>query len=757
MRTREELKLDGFDTQFPLDSVKWGGSVASGIPSDIVDSKLKQISGTAELTLRENISRAVDEDTYPGLKTGVHGSLISYNDDKVIASTAIMITKLSFSYDKISLEFSSDFLSFSNRVRVAPQAREMPEGWNASPEQTDPWARGLGKVFTQCSPLLGVFHAFRAAGYHAVPDIVQDTIVDLPMQWSAVTNEWDYRSGHTYSSTAKGDANASPALAVWNGMTSMTNCEVWATSSPDKSWTIRATQGHFLAVPNMSQTPVGVTVIYGGGNTFSMTVYPDGNLIVSGTTVTDTEFGVGFLKSESAVLFSCNQTKGTWWVEAGGVRRSGAFKPLGSRNGYGQDYFTGVKVFAGVKGYIHGIQVRDSFANEHYLGSTKDSPLGNFNRTLKIDSPLVMWGGSNPFTPGIKDESAREVLDEICKAMCATWWIDEDNIAQYRDVKAMLSGNAARSLSFDEHVGDYTIEEVDTSSRDSIDVSYSSVAYSRYRRARVILWQGKGDRMDNGEQVAYDLKPEDNTEWLAPDFTFRTFDAKNQGIFMDQEGSWIVDYNPDKPAERNTKRFVQTVDNIAPWAANLTIKATGTIALKLTDGPVPYTNMDTPVLRGRGRMIRTETLLHVGSNNAMTPYHHDAQRWVTEESVAQNIANFLKGSLPEQKPSLTEFTAPYMPYMRLGEIVELKSGYASSRTRQLVILSLNHEPESHTTKVECLELSSYHTNFTWREAEQEARDRGWAGKYDAIESERQFNNTPWRDVESNQKAYSKGV
>lgn len=761
MRTREELILGDSKTSYPIDSVKWKGSISSGIPSSIIDSRFSQISGSAEVVPDEHLSRAVDESLYPELRAGLHGQIVAYEGDKVISTTAIMLTKVSYTWDKVSVEFSSDFLSFSNRVRVAPQAREMPEGWNSSPEQTDPWARDLGRVFTQCSPLLGVFHAFRAAGFHAVPDISDDTIVDLPMQYSAVTNEWDERSGHTYSSTAAFNKNAGPSMHFHSdGRTSIGDCEVWATGSPARDKVIRATQGHFICYPQAytsASGPVGIALIYGGGNTFSVTSYPDGNLIVSGTTVADTEMGIGTISGESVVLFSCSQTAGKWWVEANGKKISGNFKPVKTNNGYNQDFFTGIKVFAQNGSTIHGVQVREGYSSSHYLGTTVKKPMGNFERTLKVDSPLVMWGGGSPFTPGIKDESAREVLNEISEALCGTWWIDEDNVAHYKDMKSMLEGGVSREIPFDDNVGSYTIEEIDTSSRDAIDVSYSTVAYSKYRRARVQLWQGNGDRLEAGDQVAYELAPANNEEWIAPDFNIRRFDTwGSMMIFMDQEGSWILDYNPSNN-KKNTRKYRVDTQIVSPWAATLTVHATGEIMLKLVEGPIPYTNLDTPVVRGRGRMIRTETLLHIGTTSAAAPYHHDAQRWVTQESVAKEIGNYLRTGLPDQKPSLSEFTMPYTPDLRLGEVVQVTAGASAGRSRKIVILGFEHNPESHTTKIDCLEIESYKTNFTWAEAEAEAKARGAAGKYPAIESERRKHKTKWSEVEDNQKAYSKGV
>lgn len=748
MQTREELVLKGTSTSFPLVEVKWGGAISSGVPSSIINAKPSAISGSATIALRGNLSRAVDEDTYPELKSGVMVTLKAYEGDTLRTSLDLVITKVTFKYDEIAVSFSNDFLSLSNRVRCAPLAKNMPEGWNRSASQTDPWARGLGKVNTACSPMYGAFMAFRAAGFDCVPPIAGNTLVDIPMQWATVTNEWDDHSGHTYTSVSYNDSDGQPSLVWQNGMTYMSDGTVCATEMNNSK--AGEVQGHFMAGVGQSDS-VAVQLVFGGGNDFYVWAHGDRGVSVDGATVGGrVSLPQGTMNGVELVKFSCSKSKRAWWVEAGGKRLSGTLDIQGSRNTKGDTTLTGVWAKAKPGGRLAGVQVRNGYNDStHYLS-------GEPEKKVRIDAPLTQWE-SNAYLPGVKDEEARNVLDELAEAVCGSWWIDEDNTARFQDMRSILRGPTAKELSFDDHVGEYTIEEMDTTRRDAIEVTYSKVAYSRFQRARVTLFQGKADRMESGDVVSYELKPKDEEEWIDADWYVRQWvDGVNTQIFMDQEGSWIMDFNPDKPAEKNTKRYWHTTTIVSPWSAILEVKAVGTIQLKLVDPPTPLREMDMPIVRGRGRMVRTDALERVGAWKPEAPFSLDARRWVTDWGTANALGQFLLNDLPPSKPSLSEVTVPYMPSIRLGTIIRIKAGYASSRDRRVVVLGVAHDPKQHESVLSTLEISSVRTNIQWTEAEANAVTAGSKSRYSVVEPARTSKDT-WSKVEGDQTNYPYGV
>lgn len=749
MRTHEILRVPARGFELRVVDIKWGGSITSGVPADIITSRHSALSGTAHLAPFKRLERAVDEETVSGLAAGDVVYLDAYIDDVLAASTMFYLTEVKLSYDSIEVSFSTDPLALSNTVRCAPLASLMPEGWDYSDtDRSRTWAvsSGLGKVFTLCSPLYPVFEAFRAGGFHMVPPVRHETIIDLPMQFSCITNAWSDRAGHTWSAYSYRQSTLAPSMVYRRGMCYLSDGRVWASTAHNYGFQVAEITGHFMVGVDATNNS-GVTVIFGGGNWVSFTVYPDRGIHVSSSVGSGGSLPAGTMNGRQVVRFAVSRSRGAWWVSAGGQQVSGTFRPVASNNDAGHTHFTGIRADAEPGGRLAGVQVSNGYAGSprgHYIQ-------GEHRQTAFIFAPLT-WD-QNTFVRGVRDEMARDVLTEAAEALCASWWIDEHNFAQFRDMQSLLSGPTAKEFSFDRHVGAYNIEVADAGERDAIEVSYSSVAYSRNQRPRVVLFEGHGERLDAGDTAAYAVAPKNDEDWVGVDWRVRRYTAAANALQPAQEGSWIYDIDPNNN-RANTKQYSYDVQQDKPWSAVISVNATGSIQLVGGSGLLE-SKLKFPLVRGRGRMEYTDASVRVGSSEARAPYLLDARKWVMSRVVAERLAKFLHDDLPPNKLALTGVEVPYTPSLRLGTIVVIRSGDASSRERRVLVLQVSHSPDDHKTVLAVLELSSHRTNALWVEAQGRALQAGYSSQYVNVESKR--NNVDWRAVQSDSSNYPWGV
>lgn len=752
--TWETLEAPGVG-ELPLTGVQWGGTIGAGVPSGILDARRSAISGSADISLPvQHLGRAVDEDTWPGLQSGVDVVLRAYRDGEVAAALKMVLTGVVIKWDKITVTFSNERLSLSNRVRVAPLAGWMPEGWNMSWDAQDPWAKDLGKVSAAPSVNYAVFQAFRTAGYNCVPPILPSTLVDLPLQWCTVTNEWDERSGHTFTSTAYGRKTASASWVARDGMSWLSDGTVWCgTTTLKRSPKVRDVQGHFMVGPGANGNS-GVTVLYGANNWVTFDVRPDGSLRVS------TSRGDSYESQPKSVVqlvkFWVSGASKQWRFQTAGDVHVGKFEPLASANNEKIDTFTGIHADASPGGRLAGVQVNAlpyKSLGTHYLDEDLEYPLQSFPQNVFIHNDLTGWY-SGFYMPGVRDNSARAVLDAVSDAVGGSWWVDEENNARFCDMKYLLKRGPAHLLSFDSDVVDYEITEQDSTIRDAVEVRYSEVGYSRNQRPRVNVWEGPGDRLGAGDTAGYMVEPGPDEDWLAVDWGLRWYLAL-PGIQPAYEGSWISAYD-----DKNNKPFVYDYDwecrTITPWLAAVDIKARGDMVLGGASGVVE-SKMKFPIFRARGKMMRADAMKRVGSSHPKSPYQHDASKWVTSAAAAERLGSFLLFDLPAQKAGLSYFVSQYRPDIRLGQVLRIGAGVSSARERRALVVGVSHNPDKNATALNVFELSSTRRNIVWREAESAAEDSTPSSFWDRLEPTRVKGGTKWSKVESDSTAYPWGV
>lgn len=751
MITREQITIQPSGRVYQLTKLKWGGAITAGIPKAVVNTSTSAIAGEASLMLPANNQRRPAPDMFPGVVPGARMTLDVFVDEIKQTSTPFVITDVKITRDSIEVNFSTNSLSLSSPVRVAPIAENMPQGWGRGDGDTsERWARGLGGVQPGTSPGNAVFWAMRAAGYHIVPPYqISNTIVDAPMQWTAMADSWNPNGGHTIAASGNGDLMSKPEMIYDNGMTYVSNGRVWlgGTIEGRRNWgRVYGISGHFMVGAGATGRQ-DLLLIFGGGNWVSIGVDARGGLGVNTSAGSTLGLSAGAVPSGSYVQFAISSDGGKWWVKAAGQRIDGTFSPTPDSNTDNTIEFTGARLTVGRGGRVAGVQVRTTYTQvAHYLDPLLDTS-GRFSRTGFIDIPLSLM--DSQATPSIRDESARDVMDDIAEAICASWWVDEDGNCQFRDMKALSEGSMVRAYKFDSDVSEYQLSGEDTANRDAVQVKYSAVAVSKNQQPRVRVYEGRGATISPEDRHDELITPRDGNEWLSTDWSLSRYNANTSDL---SALSWY-----GVSVKEGTGSTRQRMEYVNPW----TYIFKAWVADGASDdfsAQYEVNKNKFPLIQARGFIQFTPTSKRYGSSTALTPFVHDGGRWVTSPTVADRIGNYLL-DLSSNPIPMRSLTVIYSPKIRLGDVIMIDSGDLSYTTRKLLVTQVSHEPDSLQTKMQVIEVSSTdRPPFTWAHAQANAARSNTT--YELIEMARTSAGADaitWAMVEADNITYPYGI
>ena len=751
MITREQMTLTSTDRTYLLTKLKWGGAITAGIPKAVVNTATSALAGEASLMLPANNKRRPAPDMFPGVLPGARIKLEVFIDEIQQTSIPLVITDVVFTEDSVEIDFSTNSLSLSAPVRVAPIAEYMPQGWGRGDGDTsERWARGLGGVQPGTSPGHAAFWAMRAAGYHIVPPYhVSNTIIDCPMQWTAMADSWNPNTGHTIASSGNEDLMGKPGMTYEDGMTYISSGRVWLNGTIEgrRNWgKVYGISGHFM-VGAAATDRQDLLLIFGGGNWVSIGVGSKGDVGVN-----TSEGSIAHLPRDAAppgsyVQFAINSTAGKWWVKVAGQRIDGTFVPRPENNTDNTTEFTGSRLSVAPGGRVAGLQVRTTYNDtSHYLDSLLDTS-GRYIRTGYIEIPLAMM--DSQATPSVRDQSARDVMNDIAEAICASWWIDEDGHCQFRDMKALAEGPMIRSYNFDSDVSTYQLSGEDTANRDAVQVKYSAAAVSKNQQPRVKVYEGRGATISPEDRNDELITPREGNEWLSTDWSLSFY---KPGVSDLSALSW---YGVTRKEGTGSTR--QSMEFVNPWTS--IFKAW--VADGASDDFSAQYEVDKnkfPLVQARGFIQFTPTSKRYGSSTAISPFVHEGGQWVTSSVVADRIGNYLLNLSTNPIPmrSLTVF---YSPKTRLGDVIMLSPGSLSHTTRKLLVTQVEHEPSELRTKLQVVEISSTdRPEFTWVQAQGNAIKAQTT--HQTIEDARNLagaNLPTWAQVEADNTTYPYGI
>lgn len=755
MKTYEQIRVHINNRVYPLVALRWGGSITAGIPKAVVNTATSALAGEASLMLGANQTRRPAPDMFPGITPGNRIYLEVFVDDKMVSSTPFLLTDVTFTKADVKVEFSTNTLAFSNPIRIAPVGEYMPQGWGRGDgDNSQRWASSLGAVSPGASPGWVVFQAMRAAGFHCVPMYDHaTTMVDLPCQWTTITEAWSMNGGHTITAFADGDLYGKTTLVYRDGMTWLSSGQLWVGTTVEgrRDWgTPREISGHFMWGAGASGGGE-FTIITGGGNWVSFNPGADRSLRVWTSNGETGSFPAGSIPSDGVVQVSVSTSQNRWRCKIGQAERSGAYyATINPDNMDTRDtWFTGLKVVAHDGSRFAGCQVRTGYLESgHYLDGVL-SPAGIFTRTAHIDIPLS--GLSSRATPSVRDELARDVLNELADALCASWWVDESGVCRFRDMQSLQQGPTVATLAIDKDVADYQLSGEDTVNRDAVEVQYSNVAYSRNQLARVRVYEGRGATISLDDENEELITPKENEEWLAVDWTLGWYNKWAEPRRDTSVNSWVS--TTVKAGAGSTR---QSMTYVNPWTYIYKAWA-HTDANAEFSAQYEVDGQKFPLIQARGLMQYTPISKRYGSSSAKAPFVHNGGRWVTTETVANNIGNWLLG-LSRNPVPMRSLSIIYTPKLRLGDVIVLTDGEASFTSRRLQVTQISHEPDKMKTDLQVVEISSSdHPLLTWGVAEANARRDGDSALYRNIEASRAGNEPTWEVVETNHADYPYGV
>lgn len=755
MQTYEQIRVHINNRIYPLVALKWGGSITAGIPKAVVNTSSSALAGEASLMLGANQTRRPAPDMFPGIAPGNRIYLEVFIDEQMVTSTPFLITDVVFTRDEVKIDFSTNSLSFSNPVRLAPLGEYMPQGWGRGDgDASQRWASSLGAVSPGTSPGWAAFWAMRVAGYHCVP-MYDDatTIIDVPCQWTNSSEAWNMNGGHTITCFAQGNLYEKSTLVYQNGMTFMSSGAAWfgGTVEGRRNWGQHTEiSGHFMWGEGATGTGE-FTIITGGGNWVSFNPEAGRGLKVWTSSGENSSFPAGTIPPNAYVQVSVSTTRNRWRCKIGNVEKSGAYyATINDINRETKDtWFTGLKIVAHSGARFAGLQVRTGYLdNGHYLDRQLNED-STFNQTAFIEIPLS--GLVSRATPSVRDDSARDVLNELAEALCASWWVDEEGVCQFRDMKSLQQRPAVRTIDIDTEVADYQLSGEDTVNRDAVEVKYTDVAYSRNQLARVRVYEGRGATISNDDENEELITPKENEEWLAVDWTISWYNKWANPKPDLSMNSWTA--TTVKEGAGSTRQSMKYVN---PWTY-IYRAWTHTDANDKFSAQYEVDGQKFPLIQARGLMQYTPVSKRYGSSWAKTPFVHNGGRWVTSPTVADNIGNWLL-NLSNNPIPMRGLSIVYSPRLKLGDVINLSSGDASFTTRKLQITQVNHDPANMKTDLQVVEISSADApELTWDVAEGNARRAGSPAVYQNLENRRAGSEPTWNTVQNNPVDYPYGV
>lgn len=755
MRTSEQIRVHTNNRVYPLVAVRWGGSITAGVPRAVVNTVASYLAGEASLMISATETRRPEPDMFPGVVPGARIYLEVFVDDEMISSTPFLLSSVVITENEARVEFTTNSLTFSNPVRLAPVGEYMPQGWGRGDgDSSQRWASSLGTVSPGASPGWVAFWGMRVAGFHCVPPLdAATTMVDVPMQWTAITDEWHMNGGHTISCHANDNKLGKSTITVGGGMTYMSSGQAWygATIEGRRNWgKVTELSGHFMWGPNASA--VGeFTIVTGGGNWVSFNPRPDRGLDVHVSKGEGATTPAGVIPDNGVVQCSVSTTKNRWRCKVGAQEWTGTFYAVinDANRETKETWFTGLIIRCATGSKLAGCQVRTGYQDKgHYLDNWLQ-PDGKFPQTAYIDIPLS--GLRSRATPSVRDTPARDLLDDLADSLCASWWVDEAGVCQFRDARSLRQNPRSHVRTLSSDASGYQLVGEDTVARDAVTISYDSVSYSRNQQPRINVYEGRGATISRNDEHEELITPENGEDWLSPDWSLSWYNKWASPAQDLSASSWVS--TSVKEGKGSTRQNMQYVN---PWTYIYRAWVTDSSS---EDFSAQYEVDGTkfPLIRARGLMQFTETSKQYGRSWATAPFVHEAGQWVTETRVADNLGNFLLelSSNPIPMRSLTVF---YAPDLRLGDVVTLLPGEASNTVRTLQVTQISHDPANLKTDVQVIEIR--HTaqgQLLWEEAERNARRAGNDALYRSIEQARAGGGPTWETVQAEQNRYPYGV
>lgn len=322
---------------------------------------------------------------------------------------------------------------------------------------------------------------------------------------------------------------------------------------------------------------------------------------------------------------------------------------------------------------------------------------------------------STTLTPSVRDEKAKEVLNDYAGALLSPVWVDHNGNLQIVTGKALHEQTPALTVDALRDVSELSYSMALLDYRPTVEVTYAHAHQTNTGATnyKTTVWQGSGGTVapDAPDQTFVEVP--DDEEWIglsdpAAARHLRTL-VWEEPDFIAGEGSWWG-YNREDTAgtEFMTTNVSQVVETLTPWVWKVTSStteidgATATTPSHYSATPRRFRGFDLPVYRARS-LVRYEDRTVAVATDGVTELDgvlaHDAGKWITTTAAATSLAAWIHTMVGNPTPVLDGLKVRFDPRIDVGVKLTVNATGVFGVNFQVLVLSVDHDPGSDTTTV----------------------------------------------------------
>lgn len=730
--TREEIIWDG--RVLPHSALTWGQEFTGGMPESVAVSASSGSvwGGSATISLHSGVAEVSPSPwngRYP--TPGDRLTIRVFVDEVLVKTFTPIVDSVTFSQDEAKIEFISSVDTFSRPVRLPPLTQDMP----ATPKSAWWNGRVTGEFRHPApSPIWAISECMRAAGYYPTPKVQPGCILDITCQGAYWANTW-WRLGEiTRCISLTPDVKRSPNYRVEGGINYFAHGRIIADMQrPARGdW-----QASFMVKPTVRDTgEVELTGADPDGNRLKIIVNADRSLrIIAGRGEVTAHISA---REFSGYVVSVVCKGGRLEVKAGSALRvlnapTFALEHLKARVSDG--------------GGIAGIQAYDSAAAGHAVAGFEPTGIIRFGHWLNMSFHL----------PSIRDRSARAVLDEIAAATLSSWWVDGAGICHFESAEYLLAKRPTATLRASDDIASYQIAEELIYRKADVTCEYAELAGIYSRTQSVTVWEGGGTG-NRGDVSQTFIEPDEEEEWINPEYSFRRISGDNAG-FNTRSGSWWGASKPgakyDSPTLPATQYTIST-RMVTPWLLLLEERFGEDATKEVYESPLIRRSLHgkpTPILRAQQRIQRRKARISKTNEKDQTAGSLVVQAypWIDREAYAQQMVDFLAPQVFAPLPALRSLPVRYSPALEVGDMVRVIGGMDDGSQNlfgavlNCSVQGVQHAPDAGTSSLTLKTVTVVHRFQSWDVVEEAVARAGLT--WDRVEARARELGISWAQLE----------
>lgn len=370
-----------------------------------------------------------------------------------------------------------------------------------------------------------------------------------------------------------------------------------------------------------------------------------------------------------------------------------------------------VTVYAPVGTFMGGAQV--SFAP-----LTRGSAC-MYQRTARVSVAKIWYLDA---IPALASTPAIDVLKQQAEAEWAGLWIDENGVAQWRDVDRMVEATSVATLTAADDLLDVKFRFDSQDVRRRTVVAYKSMAGSTTRQQRLIGYEASKDELEAGDSIDVWIEPESGTYWLDADDTplevYGVFGgtsvSKGLGTLIgftgiDVNGNEVAVVDSTGNPLGNWEISLEKVGTKFHFVCNIISLPSGVDRVRMatkTTGTGAYLDMGLPLIRARGIIAEAsqEYVSPIVGPEWSADYTHEGSWFVQHADQAKDIGDKIAHQISTPTPVVESVDIIADPRLQLGDKVMVRDEVRTGVTITGVITGISQSVSAgdHTMSLKLL-------------------------------------------------------